>query len=100
MKTARKSWAFGAAACLVAWTSSPGIAAAGPREAEVCAARLTIPGQKMFHAIAGQVKGDSDIASLMTRIVRPMVMAGRISRAEAEQNAPSVARCLLLQKRD
>ena len=54
----------------------------------------------MFHAIVGQVKGDSDIASLMTRIVRPMVMAGRISRAEAEQNAPSVARCLLLQKRD
>ena len=98
MKTARKRWTFGAAVGLLAWTSSPGIAVAGPREAEACAARLAVPGQKMFHAIAGQVKGDSDIASLMRKNVRPMVMAGRISRAEAEQNAPSVAKCLLLQK--
>ena len=52
----------------------------------------------MFRAVAGQVKGDSDIASLMRKTLRPMVMSGRLRRDEAEQNATSVGKCLLLLK--
>lgn len=52
----------------------------------------------MFRAVAGQVKGDSDIAALMRKTVRPMVMTGQIRRDEAEQNATSVGKCLLLLK--
>jgi hypothetical protein len=95
---AGKSWAFGALVGLSAWTSGLGIAVAGPREAEACAARLPAPGQKMFRAVAGQVNGDSDIAALMRKTVRPMVMTGQIRRDEAEQNATSVGKCLLLLK--
>lgn len=98
MSRAAKSWAFGAVISVLAWTSGLGVAVAGPREAEACAARLTAPGQKMFRAVAGQVKGDSDIAALMRKTVRPMVMTGQIRRDEAEQNATSVGKCLLLLK--
>ena len=98
MSRTAKSWAFGALVGLSARTSGLGIAVAGAREAEACAARLPEPGQKMFRAVAGQVKGDSDIASLMRKTLRPMVMSGRLRRDEAEQNATSVGKCLLLLK--
>ena len=98
MSRAGKRWTLGAVVGLLAWTAGVGVAVAGPREAEACAARLTAPGQKMFRAVAGQVKGDSDIASLMRKTLRPMVMSGRLRRDEAEQNATSVGKCLLLLK--
>lgn len=98
MSRAGKRWTLGAVVGLVAWTAGVGVAVAGPREAEACAARLTAPGQKMFRAVAGQVKDDSDIASLMRKTLRPMVISGRLRRDEAEQNATSVGKCLLLLK--
>ena len=98
MSMAGKSRAFGVLVGVLAWSSGVGVAVAGPREAEACAARLPAPGQKMFRAVAGQVKGDSDIASLMRKTLRPMVMSGRLRRDEAEQNATSVGKCLLLLK--
>jgi hypothetical protein len=98
MKSMMRNWTFATALGLCAWTLSLGIAKAGPPEAEACAARLSQTGQKMFHAVAGEVKPDSDIASLMRKQVRAMIMGGRISREDAEQSAPAVSKCLLLLK--
>ena len=83
---------------LLAWSSSFDVAVAGQPEAEACAAHLSIPGQKMFHATSGQVKPGTDIASVLRAHLRPMIMAGQIRLDEGKQNAQLVAKCLLLLK--
>ena len=92
------NWTSMTAVALIACFGCVAVAYAGQPEAEACSAHLAPQGQLMFRAVAEHVKPDSDIRSLMREHVRPLVMSGRISREDAQNNAPSVGKCLLLLK--
>lgn len=84
---------------LAAWASGVSLAAAGQPEAETCASQLPPSGQMMFHAVAPYVKADSDLPALMRGHVRALVMSGKVSRDEAQQNAQPTGKCLVLLKK-
>lgn len=98
MNRTRLNWLTLTAVGLVACAGGYAVAHAGQPEAQACAARLAPEGQMMFRAVAEHVKPDSDIPSLMREYVRPLVVSGRIRRDDAQHNAPSVGKCLLLLK--
>jgi hypothetical protein len=98
MNSTTFTFKLGAAAALATWACSISVAFAGQREAETCASQLSTTGQMMFHAVAPYVKPQSDIRELMRRNVKPLVLAGRISREDARNNAQPAGKCLLLLK--
>lgn len=69
-------------------------ALAGPAEGKACAAALPAPGQVMYAAVAPDIAPGKDVLSTMKAKVRSMVFGGKLSRSDAQANAPAVKACL------
>ncbi|PZQ95616.1 MAG: hypothetical protein DI533_18375 [Cereibacter sphaeroides] len=80
------------------FASFAGIAAADVQAANSCAAGLSAQSRMIYDATAGNVKPDSNLRDVITENTKPLVMAGKMTRSEAQAAAPSAGKCLELLK--
>ncbi|MCC2110424.1 MAG: hypothetical protein KDJ16_00145 [Hyphomicrobiales bacterium] len=78
----------------VAIVCLPAAALAGKTEGETCAAALSEPAQKIYHATAPDVTPSADLKDLVTAKTRSLVISGDISRKIAKQSAEEAGPCL------
>lgn len=81
---------------LVALSVAPAAAFAAAPEAAACASALTAHGKMIYEAAKPRIKPGVTIADEIRSVVRPMVMGGKLSKAEAQSAAEPAGKCLAM----
>lgn len=84
---------FLAAALLVAL---PGAALADLAAANTCAASLNANAKMIYDATRPQIKAGVKISDEVRSATRPLVMGGKMSRADAQPAAEAAGKCLAM----
>jgi hypothetical protein len=72
----------------------PAAAFADKQTAAACAGKLTPEAKLIYDTAAPTIKPDTMIRDPLPPMVRPMVMAGKVSRATAQQSGQAAGLCL------
>lgn len=68
------------------------------KASKTCAAALKPEGKAMYNAAAPNVKPDSEMRDVIRSGAIGLVMTGKLTREQAQENGPAVAGCLKLLK--
>lgn len=77
---------------------APAAALADRKAGDTCAAKLAADAKTIYEAAAPAIKADSVVKDVIVDKVRPLVMAGKLSRDAARAAAPAAGECLVLVK--
>jgi hypothetical protein len=80
--------------CL-AFAVLPAAAQADARKAAACAGGLPPEARAIYDATAAEAAKGGDLRALLSAKVRPMVMAGQVSRGTARASAEAAGQCLV-----
>ncbi|WP_046866505.1 hypothetical protein [Microvirga massiliensis] len=84
-------------ACLMALlVTSPITALADQKSADACAAKLSKEPAAIYSSTVAQISPGVSIKDVVVNVTRSMVMAGRLSRANARPAAEAAGNCLEL----
>ncbi|MBB3771160.1 hypothetical protein FHS55_001759 [Angulomicrobium tetraedrale] len=82
------------ATCLAALLAAGSAAYANRAAGDACAAALPPGAQSIYAAAVDQVVAGGDPRTVVTDVVKPMVMSGQMDRNTARANAEAAAPCL------
>ena len=76
--------------------TTPVTALADQKSADACAATLPKDSAAIYSNTVAQISPGGDIRDIVISVTRSMVMAGRLSRANARPTAETAGNCLTL----
>ena len=93
----RRAWRR---ACFVApFVVSPVAALADQKSADACAARLPREPAAIYSATVAQIAPGANVREIVVGVTRNLVMAGRLSEANARPAAEAAGSCLELMRK-